>query len=81
MNRKDGYADLDKWRETCKRQTYRYYNKTANAPNSYNRLTLAEIQMILEHKMTDHELSKILGRSVRAIQVARSRYRDRDKEM
>lgn len=51
----------------------RYYRKTQGARNSNTRWTKEEIEMILEHSITDNELSELLGRSVRAIQVKRSK--------
>ena len=33
----------------------------------------AEDAMVLEHSITDHELSEKIGRSVKAIQIRRSR--------
>lgn len=49
----------------------KYYDKTA----TYSKIpwTLAEDAMVLEHSMTDAELSKRIGHSVMAIQIRRSR--------
>lgn len=35
-----------------------------------------EIKLVIEHNITDAELSSILGRSVSAIQAVRHRYKD-----
>ena len=71
MNRKYGYKDLDKWRAACSRSKKKYYGKTAiYGPSLY---TAKECEMILEHKMTDAELSKLIHHSVESIQVKRSR--------
>lgn len=51
----------------------RYYDKTSYAPNHGNRWSEEEINMVLRHEMRDMELSKILGRSVRAIQIIRNK--------
>lgn len=49
----------------------KYYDKTSFAPNHGNRWSNDEINMVLRHEMSDTELSKMLGRSVRAIQIMR----------
>lgn len=49
----------------------RYYEKTQNSRNKGNKYTLEEIKMILDKNYSDTELSQILGRSVKAIQVKR----------
>lgn len=75
INRKDDYRDIDKWRKACNRQRKRYYRKTQNAENKGSRYTLKEIEMILDRKYSDLELSKLLGRSMQAIQGKRCRLR------
>lgn len=52
----------------------RYYAKTGGPENNHNykeRYSKYENQLILEHELTDHELHKIIGRSVKSIQVQR----------
>lgn len=71
MNRKNGYVDMEKYRETSKRQKRRYYGKTAYSANSGAIWTQDEIDMVMKHEHTDHELSVILGRSVNSIQKMR----------
>jgi hypothetical protein len=71
LNRKSEYKDINKWRKTCYRQRLKYYRKTANAENRGKRWTDEEIEMIMLHKMTDTAISKIIGRSVEAIQIKR----------
>lgn len=73
MNRKDSYKDIEKWRNTCKKQKDRYYGKTANAKNGGMSYTHEEIKLILNHDISDTELALALNRSVRAIQIKRSR--------
>ena len=74
MNRKREYKDLDKWVKTKKRQAKRYYKKhSQNATNSKQGYTIEEINMIMQHEISDVELSKKIGRSVRAIQVKRAK--------
>lgn len=61
-------------RHTRKEQKDRYYSKKRiGAINSGSRWTIKEIKMILEKKITDSELHKILKRSVQSIQIKRSK--------
>ena len=75
MNRKNSYKDLDKWRKTCRKQNQKYYNKTAF---KYEKRTwdTFEDEIILKHELSDTQLSEILHRSVRAIQIRRSRLKN-----
>lgn len=70
MNRKESYKDLDRYRETCRQQRLRYYQKTAGP---WAHWTDWEDDLVLKHEKTDHELSQIIGHSVKAIQIRRSR--------
>lgn len=49
----------------------KYYDKTSYAPKHGERWSDDEIKMVLRHEVSDTELSKMLGRSVRAIQIMR----------
>lgn len=71
MNRKEKYKDLNKWRKTIIAQRRRYYGKTQGARNSWKPWTKEEIRLVMEHKMTDSELAKLIGRSIGAIQQKR----------
>ena len=71
MNRKESYADLEKWRACCNRAKKKNYKKTALYKPS--RYTAKECKMILEHSIPDAELSKIIHHSVESIQIKRSR--------
>lgn len=73
MNNKDHYKDINKWRETCREQRKRYYNKTSKRKNYRKPWTEEEINMIINSKLTDHEISDILERSVQSIQIKRCR--------
>lgn len=75
MNRKKDYRDMDKYRKACRRQNQRYYEKTSNLypPRPW---TPGEDAMVLEHSITDHELSAKIERSVRAIQHRRNRLKN-----
>lgn len=54
MNRKESYADMEKWRSACNKQKIRYYGKTAIYERS--RFTVKDCEMILEHSIPDVEL-------------------------
>lgn len=73
MLRKDKYKDMEKWKETSKKQKRKYYAKTSNRKNSKKKWTQYEVELIMEHKQSDSELSETLGRSVRSIQIKRCR--------
>lgn len=71
MNRKKDYKDMSKYAKTKNAYYKRYYGKTAvYEPHLWSN---AEDAMVLEHSITDHELSEKIGRSVKAIQIRRSR--------
>ena len=77
-NRKNYYADKEKYAKTCRKQDLRYYAKTAlYAPREW---TLEEDELVLAHQMTDTELSAKIKRSVMSIQVRRSKLRKAKKE-
>lgn len=73
MLRKSNYRDLDKWRKTKREQKKRYYEKTRNGRNHRQRWAMREINMVMEHKITDTELATLIGRSVGSIQIMRSK--------
>lgn len=62
---------MDRFRETRNAQKNRYYGKTAIY--AARRWTAEEEQKVLEHSIPDTELSSKIGRSVRSIQIRRSR--------
>lgn len=65
------YKDKEKLRKTRNAQNKRYFSKTAIYKP--RRWTDIEDVIVLEHKNTDMEISKQIGRSVEAIQVRRVR--------
>lgn len=73
MNRKKDYRDMDRYRETRNAQKRRYYRRTEKSINSGQPWTPHEIKRVMEHNVTDMQLSKEIGRSVAAIQVMRNR--------
>ena len=71
MNRKKDYKDMTKYTKTKNAYYKRYYGKTAiYKPHLWSNV---EDAMVLEHSITDHELSEKIGRSVEAIQIRRSK--------
>jgi len=67
--RKENYRDMDKFNETRYEQRKRYYQKSQKyEPKIWSD---AEIEEILNPEIPDSELSKILCRSVGAIQGKR----------
>ena len=78
-NRKKYYADMEKFRKTRKAQRKKYYDKTAiYKPSNW---TLEQDKMVLEHTITDTELSAKIGHSVRAIQNRRHRLKKQQEEV
>ena len=71
MMRKEQYRDMEKYKKTRRRQQRRYYKKT-QIYDANNWTDMAD-ELILKHEKTDTELSKIIGHSVNAIQIRRSR--------
>lgn len=73
---KNGYRDMEKYRQTRRRQTRKYYKRTAKYPR--RDWTDYEDNMILDHAIPDRELSAILNRSQMAICVRRCRLKKGD---
>ena len=77
-NRKYAYADMQKFRKTTNAQKKRYYSKTGSyGPSTW---TVEQDKMVLEHLISDTELSKIIHHSVKAIQVRRCKLKKKIKE-
>lgn len=78
MNRKENYRDMNKWRDTCRRQNRRYYRKTQAYSEISNRRkwTQEEDSEILRRDISDRELALKLKRSMSAIQIRRSRLKN-----
>lgn len=67
--RRDAYKDFDKFKETRRKQKLRYYRKSQGyEPSNW---TLEHDEMVLDHAISDTELSKIIHHSVGAIQQRR----------
>lgn len=65
--RKRDYADIEKWRNTVTTYNRKYYQSISYARNSYKKWTQEEDRIVLEHTIPDREISKLLGRSMKAI--------------
>ena len=65
--------------EARHRQKKRYYSRTAFAENGWNRWTENEIDIVMKHEIPDREISKLLGRSVTAIQLMRCKEKKGEK--
>lgn len=81
MKCRSDYADDAKFRIYRNASKQRNYAKSVkNARNKRNPYSDEENKMILEHSISDNELSKIIGRSVKAIQLKRCRLLGHDAE-
>ena len=75
---KNRYKDPKKFLKTRNAQRQRYYSKTAVYEPSY--WTPEQDQLVLEHAITDTELSAKIGHSVSAIQNRRCKLKKAIKE-
>ena len=69
----------DNLKEGRYRTRKKYYSKTAFSPAHKTRWTKNEEQLVLDHTITDNELSKILCKSVASIQMKRIRLKNNNK--
>lgn len=68
------FADSDKARKYRNRQRKINYDRDGSDRRRSHRPWLRyEVEMILERRLTDREVARILGRSVAAIQVKRAK--------
>lgn len=65
--RKKDYSAIEKWRNTVTTYNRKYYQATSNARNSYKKWSDEEDRIVLEHSIPDRAISKLLGRSMKAI--------------
>lgn len=75
---KGGYPTNKRWREKCPQEWYKSKNRNYEKGREYKRevrakWTRRECKIILESTLTDREIAKKLRRTVRSIQVKRSR--------
>lgn len=65
------YADEERYQATKQAYYKRYYEKTAtHCPIPW---TAEQDALVLAHNITDRELSKMIGHSMKAIQIRRCR--------
>ena len=75
------YADADKARAYRNRQRKINYDRDgSDRRNHHKPWSKSEVDMILEHRLTDREIARAIGRSVAAIQVKRSNLKRRSKK-
>lgn len=71
----ENYKKTKAWRlsnpDKRSEQRKRYYRQTAFAKNDGKPWNPTELRMVIEHSVTDKELSAKIGRSVQAIQKQR----------
>lgn len=79
MNCKKRYKDKDKYREYAKRIKRNYREKTGAYLYEKRLWTNYEDELIMEHAMTDRELSVKIQRSVGAIQLRRWRLKKEEQ--
>ena len=78
MKCKNKYADPEKYRQYHNKSFQRYYSKTAiYKPHRY---TAEEDELVLKHDITDHELSDLIGHSVKSIQVRRWKLKKEERK-
>lgn len=75
MNRKENYADIERYKKTKREQAKRHRAKYG--AGAYERREWSDIEnrMVLAHDISDAALAEKIGRSQNAIQVRRSRLR------
>ena len=71
--RKKEYADIEKYRNTMKKQKTRYRERTGAFKYAPRLWTIEENEKVLNSDKTDRELSLEIKRSISAIQVHRAR--------
>jgi hypothetical protein len=81
MKCRKNYKDKEKYRKYRNGYNERYYKRTQDAENSRLMWNEEEIRIILNKEKSDTELAKLLGRSVKAIQIKRTKVlREREKD-
>lgn len=74
MKCKSEYANEETYRATKRRQSERYRARTGSG-QYWGRWTSEQLHEVMAHEQSDRELSKRIGHSVSAIQMARYRVR------
>lgn len=75
MNRKECYRNKELWYQTTQKQKKRYYASRNFGDGKRRRWVDWEIELLFSSPLSDTELAQKLHRSVAAIQIQRSRYR------
>ena len=75
--RRKCYKNMDRYRNTRKLQKQRYREKTGSGMYPPRKWEEWEEELVVKHEQTDVELSKLLERSVQAIQMRRHRLTER----
>lgn len=79
MKCRKSYKDQEKYRVYRNNYNQRYYDKRVFVGNNYEIYSDGEIEMIMGKVLPDTELARLLGRSVRAIQLKRHKEKQREK--
>lgn len=72
------YKDMDKYNDYVNRNRKANYQKGNFSDGTARPYTLDEMELILEHSMSDRELAKLLKRSVQSIQIKRCRLKKKE---
>lgn len=75
MLRKNKYKDMDRYWKTHNAQCKRYYSKSVCGRSEWS---VEQDKLVIQHDITDTELSKLIHHSVKAIQIRRSRLKKRE---
>ena len=75
------YKSTKKWRKKHPHQWQatkrRYYNQfEAAANNKHQRWTVNDVALVIQKKESDRTIAKLIGRSVKAIQIKRLRMKE-----
>ncbi|MBR3429980.1 MAG: hypothetical protein IKG87_07785 [Clostridia bacterium] len=80
MKSRKAYRDAEKYRQYRNGYNNRYYRRTQFCARSKMPWSEEEEKLAMEHKHTDTEIAKMIGRSVRAIQLKRNKIRTEEGE-
>ena len=76
MKCKKNFKDINKYRVYREKQKRKYYGSRDFSIEEKRPWTEEEVRIVMEHKLTDTETAKMIMRSVKAIQVKRSRMKE-----
>ena len=76
------YKDPEKRKAYIERNRQRYYKESEKrAYRRWERWSESDIIKVIEHKIPDTKLAAELGRSVKAIQMIRHKYKEKNYEL